>query len=43
MIVNALAVIGAIWLGTKANQFIRWYFRTNRDGLSGRFGKTWDD
>lgn len=39
---NTLAVIGFLWLAAQALRFVHWRFRTNRDGLSGRFGKTWD-
>jgi len=42
MIKDALAVIGFLWLGTTASQIIRWYFRANRDGNSGRH-KHWSE
>lgn len=42
MIVNALAVIGFLWLCAKAARFVHWYFRVDCKGKTGRFGKTWD-
>lgn len=44
MILNALALIGGLWLGTQATQFMRWYFFTNRNGNSGGgSGKHWSE
>lgn len=36
MIVNALAVIGFLWLCAKANRLVHWYFRVDRSGKSRR-------
>lgn len=37
MIEDALAAIGALWLAAQAVRLIRWRFRVNRDGASGRY------
>jgi hypothetical protein len=41
MILNALALIGGLWVGSAAIRFARWYFFANRDGDSGRSGHHW--
>jgi hypothetical protein len=35
MILNALALIGGLWIGAKAVSSMRWHFFTNRNGNSG--------
>lgn len=35
MILNALALIGGLWVGAAAIRLMRWYFFTNRNGDSG--------
>ena len=43
MILNALALIGGLWVGAKAVSFARWYFFTNRNGNSGCSGRHWSE
>jgi hypothetical protein len=38
MIAGVLTLIGGLWVGAQAVRFMRWYFFTNRDGNSGRYG-----